>query len=120
MFVDFPAFQNYHAWAHRQWAVTTMSFPNLEKKAQNELEFVEKMLASDLRNNCAWNYRWFINWQLLKLDFTNPEWLVKEWNFSMKYITLAIHNESPWNYLRGLFIRSGTGRYCQYPQVREE
>ncbi len=113
------AIQNYHAWGHRQWAVTTATFPNLKKRAQNELEFVEKMLELDLRNNCAWNYRWFIKRQLLKLDIT-PEYIIEECNFAMKYIKRAIHNESPWNYLRGLFLSSGTGRYRQYTQVREK
>ncbi len=79
---------------------------------------MEKMLESDFRNNCAWNYMWFVKYQLLKLDLT-PEYIIKESNFVMKYIKLAIHNESPWNYLRGLFISSGKGRFCQYPQVRE-
>ncbi len=61
---------------------------------------------------------WFVKYQLLKLDLT-PEYIIKESNFVMKYIKLAIHNESPWNYLRGLFLSSGKGRFCQYPQVRE-
>ncbi len=76
-----------------------------------------KMLELDLRNNCVWAYRWFIKRQLLKLDVTT-EFVIEEFNFAMKYIKRAIHNESPWNYLRSLFLSSG-GCQRYHPQVRE-
>ena len=46
--------KNYHAWAHRQWAITHFGL------WEGELEFTDAMIKEDLRNNSAWNQRWFI------------------------------------------------------------
>uniref|UniRef100_A0AAV1UE67 Protein farnesyltransferase/geranylgeranyltransferase type-1 subunit alpha n=1 Tax=Peronospora matthiolae TaxID=2874970 RepID=A0AAV1UE67_9STRA len=86
--------KNYHAWAHRQWTVQTFSLWD------GELEFVDKMLEEDVRNNSAWNHRWFV------LNNTNglasDEERQREVDYTLMKIAVAVHNESPWNYLRGL------------------
>lgn len=46
--------KNYHAWQHRQWAITTFDL------WERELEFVDYLLKKDLRNNSAWNQRYFV------------------------------------------------------------
>ncbi|OWZ24596.1 Protein farnesyltransferase/geranylgeranyltransferase [Phytophthora megakarya] len=86
--------KNYHAWAHRQWAVKTFSLWD------GELPYLDKMLLEDVRNNSAWNHRWFV------LSHTNglatTEQRQREVDYALEKIDLAVHNESPWNYLRGL------------------
>lgn len=43
--------KNYHAWAHRQWAVAHFGL------WAQELAYVESMIRKDVRNNSAWNQR---------------------------------------------------------------
>ena len=66
---------------------------------QNELEYVERLLEEDIRNNSAWNQRFFV------LSNTNEriegEILQRELEFAMDAITLVPGNESSWNYLNG-------------------
>ena len=66
---------------------------------QNELEYVERLLEEDIRNNSAWNQRFFV------LSNTNEriegEILKRELEFAMNAITLVPGNESSWNYLNG-------------------
>lgn len=66
---------------------------------KDETMFTEKMLASDVRNNSAWNQRFFLIKQRGKIDF----FLVKkEFAFVVDKIKIVIDNESAWNYLRGV------------------
>ncbi|CAH0478623.1 unnamed protein product [Peronospora belbahrii] len=95
--------KNYHAWAHRQWAVKTFSLWD------GELEFVDQMLLEDVRNNSAWNHRWFVVNNTLGL--ATMEGRQREVDYTLKKIALAVHNESPWNYLRGL-IRGQEGTFA--------
>lgn len=85
--------KNYHAWAHRQWAIRTFQLWD------GELAFTDAMLDDDVRNNSAWNQRWFV------LQHTTG-WSVdareREVAYALAKIDVAVHNESPWNYLRGL------------------
>ena len=46
--------KNYHAWAHRQAIVKRFGL------WQQELEVVNSLLHEDVRNNSAWNQRFFI------------------------------------------------------------
>lgn len=46
--------KNYHTWQHRQWVIKEF------KLWKNEMEFVNKLLADDIRNNSAWNQRYFV------------------------------------------------------------
>jgi hypothetical protein len=50
--------KNYHAWAHRQWALAALGM--WESHGAAELEFSAALLESDVRNNSAWNHRWFV------------------------------------------------------------
>ena len=45
--------KNYHAWSHRQWVLQTFGC------WENELKFAEELLEEDVRNNSAWNQRFF-------------------------------------------------------------
>lgn len=85
--------KNYHAWAHRQWAIRTFSLWD------GELEFIDKMLQEDVRNNSAWNQRWFV---LKHTSSLTLEARQREIEYALVKIDTAVHNESPWNYIRGL------------------
>jgi protein farnesyltransferase/geranylgeranyltransferase type-1 subunit alpha len=45
--------KNYHAWSHRQWVVRTF------KLWVEDMEFTAAMIDADVRNNSAWNERFF-------------------------------------------------------------
>ena len=48
--------KNYHVWSYRQWLVKRFElFDNAE-----ELQWTEDMIEADVRNNSAWNHRWFL------------------------------------------------------------
>ena len=46
--------KNYHAWSHRQWALKEFALWD------GELDFICELLEIDLRNNSAWNQRWYV------------------------------------------------------------
>jgi protein farnesyltransferase/geranylgeranyltransferase type-1 subunit alpha len=73
--------KNYHTWAYRQWVlchffssqttplpvaerVETASAEEDEKRRtevwEGELEYTRKLLEKDVRNNSAWNHRFFV------------------------------------------------------------
>ena len=46
--------KNYHGWAHRQWVIQAFNLWD------GELDYIREMLVKDIRNNSAWNQRWFV------------------------------------------------------------
>ena len=52
--------KNYHTWSYRQWLLAHF---NDDELWAGELDFVEGMLAEDLRNNSAWHHRFFTVFQ---------------------------------------------------------
>jgi protein farnesyltransferase/geranylgeranyltransferase type-1 subunit alpha len=48
--------KNYHVWSYRQWLVKRFDLFADEE----ELSWTEKMLREDVRNNSAWNHRWYL------------------------------------------------------------
>lgn len=104
--------KNYHAWAHRQWVLTVYG-----GAWEAELEAVTDMIEADLRNNSAWNHRWFIIHNGERgLTGTLPRSIFdREVDYAMAAIRKAVHNESPWNYLRGLFLGVP---FSQHPNLK--
>lgn len=47
--------KNYHVWSYRQWLVR-----RFELWDQGELEETARLIREDVRNNSAWNHRFFI------------------------------------------------------------
>ena len=88
--------KNYHAWAHRQWILKTYNYWD------GEIQYVNKMLINDYRNNSAWNQRWFVIHNSNNNNVPMNETLTNELNFTFKSIETIKFNESSWNYLRGL------------------
>jgi protein farnesyltransferase/geranylgeranyltransferase type-1 subunit alpha len=97
--------KNYHAWAHRQWFVRRFG------EFEDELEFCGELLAKDVRNNSAWNHRWFVvtSRSGAAAAVTRDEWEA-EARFAMELAELALHNECPYNYLRGIARSAGGGK----------
>jgi len=86
--------KNYHAWAHRQWVLLTFHLWS------DEIQYIESLLTKDVRNNSAWNQRWFV-------VHSGPQGvdatiLQREVEFTISAIEKVVENESAWNYLRGL------------------
>ena len=74
-------------------------FPLFSSLFENELEYVERLLEEDIRNNSAWNQRFFVNQNIHKK--IDGDLLNKELEFTMKAIEKVPGNESAWNYLNG-------------------
>ncbi|XP_075559211.1 farnesyl transferase alpha [Dermacentor variabilis] len=99
--------KNYHAWQHRQWALAEFGLWD------RELDFTTQLLSNDVRNNSAWNQRFFVISQTV--GFTE-EVVERECGYVMECICKAPHNESPWNYLRGVIDAAGG---AERPEVRD-
>lgn len=91
-----------------------MLFVILYSLFENELEYVDKLLSVDIRNNSAWNQRFFI---LERLGFS-PETLQRELHYAMNRIRLIKNNESSWNFLKGL-IEYNHVPISQFPDVEQ-
>lgn len=83
--------KNYHAWQHRQWVLQAFHL------FQEELAFIERLLLDDIRNNSAWNQRFFV---ISRTEGWGREVVAREVAFAMEKIQLVKRNESAWNYLR--------------------
>ena len=93
--------KNYHVWSYRQWLVRRF---NLWDKG--ELEDIELLLKHDIRNNSAWNHRWFVVFG--KADAAVARDIIqRETDYAKNAIRLAPQNQSPWNYLKGVTRRAG-------------
>lgn len=56
--------KNYHTWAYRQWVFSHFyekpDSEDYQKNCADELEFTRHLLQADVRNNSAWNHRFFV------------------------------------------------------------
>lgn len=80
----------------------------------NELVYIEKLIASDVRNNSAWNQRFFV----LKYMGLENDALCGEIHYVMNRIRIVKDNESSWNYLRGI-LQLEDGTLSQHPEVND-
>ncbi|KAN0064800.1 CAAX geranylgeranyltransferase alpha subunit [Thecaphora frezii] len=126
--------KNYHTWAYRQWVLA--HFGGLEPRPSQaaaaagpgagafpqlwdgELEYTEKLLVEDVRNNSAWNHRWFCIFGRRGGARPSDEAQAEAWQqemarlvktetgFVKAQIALAPNNASAWNYLRGIHLAS--------------
>jgi len=113
--------KNYHVWSYRQYFVRKLSlFPSqcLETGDHSELDAIEELLESDVRNNSAWAHRFFVVFsdpgastedsRALERDEKVPEEIVdREIEFSKVQIRKAPMNQSGWNYVRGVLRKGG-------------
>lgn len=66
-----------------------------------ELNYVDQLLNDDIRNNSAWNQRYFVHNN--GTGFTD-EVLKSEIKYTIDKIKIAKENESAWNFLRGYVV----------------
>ncbi len=114
IFVAFMAKQdskNYHGWQHRQWLIKEFN------QFDGELDYTEELIEDDIRNNSAWNQRYYVISNTT--GFTDPV-LNNEIEFTCHKIRLAPNNESAWNYLRGILSPIGINSYDLVKQMCEE
>lgn len=98
--------KHYHAWAHRQVAV------RVGGSWAEELQYVERMIEADFRNNSAWNQRFFLlEHEVLDLQSRGAvdldALIARELAYAEQWIMLAPKNVSPWHYVLGLFTLPG-------------
>lgn len=88
--------------ALRQWFVKRFNI------WQHEMDDTNELIQSDVRNNSAWNHRFFVM-KCAPAGPSKPD-VRTETLYAMEKILLAPSNESPWQYLRGcvfcVFARS--------------
>ncbi|ODQ82588.1 hypothetical protein BABINDRAFT_164359 [Babjeviella inositovora NRRL Y-12698] len=91
--------KNYHVWSYRKWFVK--KFGLLE--SPEELAFVDGLIAADIRNNSAWNHRFFISFGSFQSGAADPLITEREISYARMKIALSPQNPSSWNYLLGIY-----------------
>ncbi|KAF8470843.1 hypothetical protein BDZ91DRAFT_719103 [Kalaharituber pfeilii] len=94
--------KNYHVWSYRQWLVRRFKLFS----DPSELSYIEELLSRDVRNNSAWNHRFFVIFGSAVRP--TQEVVDREVDYTQNAIYLAPQNPSPWNYLRGILAQTGT------------
>jgi protein farnesyltransferase/geranylgeranyltransferase type-1 subunit alpha len=67
-----------------------------------ELEYVDSLISDDIRNNSAWNQRYFV---IMGTTGFTDEVLDREIDYALASIKVVTENESAWNYLRGYWFK---------------
>ncbi|BGP39772.1 CAAX geranylgeranyltransferase alpha subunit [Rhodotorula kratochvilovae] len=110
--------KNYHTWAYRQWVLCHFwSARSLAPEARNaesddrrkevqgvwdgELAYVDKLLEEDIRNNSAWNHRFFVAFE----SGMGGDAGEREIRYAKEKLAISPNNPSAWNYLRGILTR---------------
>lgn len=111
--------KNYHTWAYRQWVLVyfggigenqhDMSSPGASQFPQlwdAELAYTDMMIRRDIRNNSAFNHRWFCIFGPAlqyreQLDPSLEKKREDEISYALEIVAMAPNNASAWNYLRG-------------------
>lgn len=127
--------KNYHVWSYRQFLVRKLDLFN-----QKEIESIETLLRTDVRNNSAWSHRFFVVFsdptistpgcKATESDPKIPDEIIdREIEFAKAATFETPQNQSPWNYLRGV-LRKGSrklstqecfaGEFVKIPEDGEE
>ncbi|KAF2441305.1 farnesyltransferas-like protein [Karstenula rhodostoma CBS 690.94] len=95
--------KNYHVWSYRQWLVQRFDL----FASDDELRWTEAMIDGDVRNNSAWNHRWFlvVGGQGGRLE--SRRLVERELEYAKYAIRKAPQNQSPWNYIKGVVRAAG-------------
>lgn len=80
----------------------------------NELTYIDKLLSADIRNNSAWNQRFFV----LKHMGITHDVVQREIHYAINRIKLVKNNESSWNFIKGL-LEYDHFSIEQFPDVQE-
>jgi protein farnesyltransferase/geranylgeranyltransferase type-1 subunit alpha len=107
--------KNYHVWTYRQWLVRRFDLWDTPR----EIDDVDALLLSDVRNNSAWNHRYMLRfaprqgfeagmWSSTnaqekgKLSVVDEDLIDSELDYTQAKILLAPENRSAWLYARGV------------------
>ncbi|WFD31689.1 galactose-6-sulfurylase [Malassezia sp. CBS 17886] len=111
--------KNYHTWTYRQWVLayfaglgpvdgqlTSPGAGQFPAMWDAEPVYVDELLARDVRNNSAYNHRWFVMFARRAGNGAPPPaddvLRDSEVRYALGKLALAPNNASAWNYLRGL------------------
>ncbi|GAA6024317.1 hypothetical protein JCM11491_005984 [Sporobolomyces phaffii] len=110
--------KNYHTWAYRQFILchfySDAETPSpsessmkeeRDKVWRDELAFVERLLKEDIRNNSAWNQRFFVAFES-RMGGDRRDVAEREIQFAKTQLAISPNNPSAWNYLRGVLTRA--------------
>ena len=86
------------AWSHRQWIIKTVNIPSIW---DDEVEYTNQLILEDIRNNSAWNQRWFATHYGKKRP-PSVEKAKNEAEYAIKITLEDPYNESPLRYLVAL------------------
>ena len=113
--------KNYHVWTYRHWLVRHFGLWDSDREIQD----VEALINSDVRNNSAWNRRWVLkfgprssvdsgmptsideNGNRGRLEVVDEDLVDSELDYAKSQILLAPENRSPWSYARAILRVSG-------------
>ncbi|KAL5372483.1 hypothetical protein DPSP01_013468 [Paraphaeosphaeria sporulosa] len=95
--------KNYHVWSYRQWLVQRFDL----FASDDELRWTEAMIDDDVRNNSAWNHRWFLVVGGHGGRLESPRLAERELEYAKYAIRKAPQNQSPWNYIKGVVRAAG-------------
>lgn len=95
--------KNYHVWSYRQWLVQRFDL----FASDDELRWTEAMINDDVRNNSAWNHRWFLVVGGHDGRLESPHLVERELEYAKYAIRKAPQNQSPWNYIKGVVRVAG-------------
>jgi protein farnesyltransferase/geranylgeranyltransferase type-1 subunit alpha len=90
--------KNYHVWSYRQWLVKRFDMFDSDE----ELRWTEEMIYADVRNNSAWNHRWFLVIGGRDGKPVGEHVVNRELEYAKQAVRRAPQNQSPWNYLKGI------------------
>lgn len=123
--------KNYHTWGYRQWVLAHFGGLNLAQEQQEkavgskgaasfpelwdgEVDYIDRLLQEDVRNNSAWNHRWFVLFgrygltssSTTSLPSSNLDSLRTKIKYEKAYTKTSLahvpNNASAWSYLRAL------------------
>ncbi|KKK13928.1 hypothetical protein P175DRAFT_0478907 [Aspergillus ochraceoroseus IBT 24754] len=108
--------KNYHVWTYRHWLVRHFELWD----SPREIQDINALLASDVRNNSAWNHRYMLRFGPRsdqpdsgmanfggQLPVVDEDMVDEELQYTQAQILLAPENKSPWSYARGTLRASG-------------
>ncbi|GAA5981886.1 hypothetical protein JCM10908_004655 [Rhodotorula pacifica] len=103
--------KNYHTWAYRQWVLlhfwsassssSKERTPSAAKVWEGEIAYADRLLQEDLRNNSAWNHRFFVAFE----SGMGGDCAEREIRYAKEKLAISPNNPSAWNYLRGILKR---------------